>query len=82
MATPQDIENWFSYHPPQDDQAHRYELLRQDFKALANKIIARTPSCPDQTAALRKLRETAMAVNQTIACNEEPSEADVSGSHS
>lgn len=70
MATPADIENWFTYHPPTPHQRDRYEVLRNEFKHLASEIVALTPSCPDQTAALRKLRETAMAVNQTIACNE------------
>jgi hypothetical protein len=65
------IDNWFTYHPPTGDQAQRYELMRMDFKRLAEKIIERTPCCADQTAALRMLRECAMAVNQTIACNED-----------
>ena len=70
MATEADIGNWFTYHSPTPDQAERYEQLRQYAKAYAEAIIGLTPSCADQTAALRKLRETAMAVNQTIACNE------------
>jgi hypothetical protein len=48
----------------------RYEVLRDEFKRLAELILELTPSCPDQTAALRKLRDTSMAVNQAIACNE------------
>jgi hypothetical protein len=95
MASPKEIENWFTYHPPQGDQQSRYEILRDHFKALALEILNLTPACADQTAALRKLRECSTAVNQTIACNEDfaatgpvsgptdepPSEAEVSGSH-
>jgi hypothetical protein len=70
MATPKDIENWFTYHKPTPGQQERYIRLRVAFKDLATLIVERTLPCPDQTAALRKLRECAMAVNQTIACNE------------
>jgi hypothetical protein len=70
MATPEDLENWFTYHPPKSDQVTRYQVLREEFRALAKTVLTLTPACADQTAALRKLRETAMAVNQTIACNE------------
>jgi hypothetical protein len=69
MATPDDIHNWFTYHPPTQAQELRYVTLREEFKVLALLILDLTPSCPDQTAALRMLRECAMAVNQTIACN-------------
>jgi hypothetical protein len=72
MSTPEDIDNWFTYHPPTEDQKVRYENLRAGFKDLALTILYATPPCADQTAALRMLRETAMAVNQTIACNEGP----------
>ena len=70
MATHDDIENWFTYHAPTPDQVNRYSVLRAKFKELATLIVNVTPACPDQTVAVRKLRETAMAVNQTIACNE------------
>jgi AmiR/NasT family two-component response regulator len=71
MATPDDVRNWFTYHQPTDDQQERYAELRDAFRELADEILMKTPSCADQTAALRMLRETAMAVNQTIACNED-----------
>lgn len=70
MATPQEIENWFSYHRPIGDQPERYERIRAKAKEFAELIVASTPACADQTAALRKLRECVMAVNLTIACNE------------
>ena len=84
MATQKDIDNWFIYHKPCGTQPQRYQELRERFHFLATIILENTPACPDQTVALRKLRECSMAVNQTIACNEsdEPSEAEVSGSHS
>jgi hypothetical protein len=71
MATPEDIDNWFTYHAPTPDQQARYEDLRENFKLTALAILSQTPACADQTAALRMLRECSMAVNQTIACNED-----------
>ena len=70
MATHDDLDNWFTYHAPKPDQLPRYEFLREQFHTLGMHILDNTPACADQTAALRKLRECAMAVNQTIACNE------------
>jgi hypothetical protein len=81
MATDVDIANWFSYHPPTQAQQLRYTTLREEFKVLALLITDFTPACPDQTAALRMLRECSMAVNQTIACNEATTEAEESGVH-
>jgi hypothetical protein len=82
MATMSDVENWFTYHKPTGNQQLRYTTLREEFKVLALLILDVTPCCPDQTSALRMLRETAMAVNQTIACNEFQTEAEESGVHS
>ncbi len=69
-VTNEDLNNWFVYHKPKPDQVERYEYLRREFKHLAFVIIDNTVSCADQTAAFRLLRECAMAVNQTVACNE------------
>lgn len=70
MATHADLENWFSYHSPKGNQAERYTKIRDKAREFAELIVQLTPSCADQTAAIRKLRETVMAVNLTIACNE------------
>lgn len=70
MIGQNELNNWFTYHPPQGDQQERYVKIRDKAKEFAELIIASTPSCADQTAAIRKLRETVMAVNLAIACNE------------
>jgi hypothetical protein len=70
MSTTEDLENWFTYHPPKADQQERYVELREHFHRTALAILTLTPVCADQTAALRVLREAAMAANQIIACNE------------
>lgn len=65
-----DIENWFTYHSPKGTQTDRYVLLREAGKALAEAIVAYTPSGPDQDAAIRKVREAVMTANAAIACGE------------
>lgn len=65
-----EIDNWFTYHKPEGDQQERYVAIREKAKELAIVIVDSTPSCADQTAAIRKLRETVMAANLAIACNE------------
>lgn len=68
MITPQEIENWFTYHAPKEDQPQRYQAIREAAKTLAYVIIENTPNSADQTAAIRKLRECVMTANQSIAC--------------
>jgi hypothetical protein len=64
------LENLFSYHPPQGDQAERYQRLRDAAKGFARTILECTPGCSDQMAAIRKVREAVMTANAAIACNE------------
>jgi hypothetical protein len=68
--TPEQIENTFSYHAPKGDQAERYEKIRAKARELAEVIVECTPGSPDQTAAIRKLRESVMTANAAIAINE------------
>lgn len=68
MITDQDIDNWFTYYPPNDSQKDRYIAIRSIAKELAKKIIDYTPPSADQTAAIRKLRECVMTANAAIAC--------------
>jgi hypothetical protein len=62
-----DIENIFKYHPPTEDQAMKYNALRESAKKFAGDILAVTPQGADQTAAIRKLRECVMTANAAIA---------------
>lgn len=61
------IEEWFTYHPPRDDQPERYKAIRSAAKDLARVIEANCPGSADRTAALRKLRECVMTANASIA---------------
>jgi len=64
------IDHLFTYHPPHGDQIERYLKLREAAKAFAHCIVDCTPSCADQSAAIRKVREAVMTANAGIACYE------------
>ena len=67
--TTAEIENLFSYHAPNSDQIAKYQVIRSTARSLALVILDNVPGCPDQTAAIRKLRECVMTANAAIACN-------------
>jgi len=68
--TEKEINEWFTYHSPKDDQPMRYGIIRDLAKDLAVTICFNVPPCADRTAALRKLRECVMTANAAIAINE------------
>ena len=70
MISKQDIEHWFTYHPPTRTQPARYIALRDAAKTFALVILDNVPDCADRTAAIRKVRETVMTANAAIACEE------------
>lgn len=61
------IEDIFTYHPPTEDQMPKYFAIREAAKTFAEVLVANTPSSPDQTAALRLLRQAVMTANGAIA---------------
>lgn len=69
MSMSERVAVWFTYHKPTPDQAPKYNAIREAAKSLAFLILETTPPSPDQTAALRKLREVVMTANAAIACN-------------
>ena len=64
----EDLNNWFTYHAPTQSQQEQYTMLRDKAKELAVAFDACLPDCADKTAAVRKIRETVMAMNLAIAC--------------
>lgn len=71
-----ELDNIFSYHRPFGDQPARYEAIRAKGRELAQLILEKTPRSPDQSAALRKVREAIFTANAAIAINEvDPSPA-------
>ena len=61
------IDDIFSYHAPEPGQPEKYEAIRAGAKAFAQVLIANTPQCPDQTVAVRHLRDCVMQANAAIA---------------
>lgn len=57
----------FTYHSPIGNQPQLYQALREKALELAQLIVASTPTCADQTAAIRLLREAVMTANAAIA---------------
>jgi hypothetical protein len=57
MITPENLENWFTYHSPTDSQLLKYKEIREAAKAFAEVIVISTPVCADQATAIRKIRE-------------------------
>ena len=68
VITAENLANWFTYHPPSNDQLPKYLAIREAGLAMAKVILDNTPSSADQTAAIMKIREAVMTANQSIAC--------------
>jgi len=66
--TEADIQQIFTFH---DDPAKipNYKNVRQAAMDFALVVIDNTPSCPDQSVAIRKIREAVMMANAAIALN-------------
>ena len=71
VITEEKLQNWFTYHSPGNEQLAYYLAIREAGLAFARVIVANTPPCADQTAAVRKVREAVMTANQSIACGGE-----------
>jgi hypothetical protein len=64
-----DLENWFTYHSPSQDQTFAYNRIREQARKMAFTIRDSCPPGPDTTAAIRLLRLSVMTANQAIACD-------------
>lgn len=86
MYDNEQIEHMFTYHPPKNDQAERYQNLREKAKIAAlvvldyhKAILDLCPTSPEKLQALarldvetviRSLDESVMRANAAIARNE------------
>lgn len=61
------INNWFTYHAPDEDQRVKYEAIRAHAREFAHVINNLVPDSADKTTALRTLRESVMWANAAIA---------------
>lgn len=64
-----DLLNRFTYHPPKEGQAERYETLRARGLELAMIINELTPPSRERSLAITKLEESIMWANAGIARN-------------
>jgi hypothetical protein len=62
-----DLDHLFTYHAPNARQLTQYEAIRTAAKYFATVLLQNTPACADQSDAIRKLRETVMTANASIA---------------
>jgi hypothetical protein len=62
------LKNWFSYHPPVEEQVALYTAVREAGLVLGRAIMLCCPPSADRSAALRKAREAVMTANAAIAC--------------
>ena len=69
QVTIANVEDVFTYHSPSGDQPERYVKVRESAKQLVRTILECTPSCADQSAAIRLVREAVMTANASIALN-------------
>jgi len=67
-VTHADLDNWFTFHSPTQEQIQKYLSIREAGKAFAAAILENTPPSADQTVAIRKVREAVMIANASIAC--------------
>lgn len=70
MITQQDLDNRFTYHPPQGSQQNRYVLIRDHAKGLAEFIVSNTPDSREQSLAITNLEQAIFWANAAIARNE------------
>jgi hypothetical protein len=62
-----EIEEIFSYHPPNEQQRETYEQINQAYIQCAKTIAPLLPDGPGKTAAIRKLADARMASNASVA---------------
>lgn len=65
------LKQFFTYHAPSKAQIPRYERIRAAALAFGTVLLESAPSGPDQSAAIRKLRECVMTANASIALENE-----------
>lgn len=62
-----DIDNIFSYHPPQPGDPAKYQAIRNAGKLSATVAMKSAPQSPELMLALRKLEEFCFWANAAVA---------------
>ena len=65
-----ELKNRFTYHPPKDDQAERYEKIRAGALGFAIFLNAMCPDSREKSVAMTHLDQVVFFANAAIARNE------------
>ena len=65
-----ELENRFTYYPPKNDQAERYEKIRAGALGFAIFLNSMCPDSREKNIVMTKLDELMMFANASIARNE------------
>lgn len=60
----------FTYHPPRRQDIPKFEVIRQNARELAERILAECPESRERSLALTNLEQSVMWANAAIARNE------------
>lgn len=66
----EELENRFTYHAPEGNQAERYENIRMVAKGFAAMILSNTPESREQSLSITRLEEAVFWANASIARRE------------
>ena len=61
------LDELFTYHAPQGDEAERYVRIRAAAKTFAHILLVNCPAGPDRARAVVAIREAVMFANASIA---------------
>lgn len=61
------LDAFFTYHAPGQSDLPKFSAIREAAYAFAEVLLANTPSCADQTTAIRCVREAVAWANAAIA---------------
>ena len=65
-----ELANRFTYHPPKDGQADRYQKIRDEAAHLAWFLDSQCPDSREKSLAMTHLEEAVMWANAAIARHE------------
>lgn len=66
-VTEENLHDIFTFHAPLPPQIKSYAEIRNAAEDFARVILENCPDCADRSVAIRKIRETVMVANASIA---------------
>lgn len=62
-----DLDHIFRYHEATPEKVDQYQRIRGAAKEFCRVILENSPTCPDQSVAVRLVRDAVMSANAAIA---------------